>query len=107
MGYGIVRVGTEKIQERFEEEGLRYPEDFGIVVVEAASGAPGKDAPDDLPPGSTSVELSYRRGDDFGEEVARAHVYKRPDGSFRGTPDPKRLLVDDAIWVLDRDLDLI
>jgi hypothetical protein len=106
----IVRVGTQEIQERFEEEGFRDPElfeRFGIVVVEASWLPPGPNAPDDLPIGSTSVELSYRVEDEDGEEVARAHVFKKPDGSYgaSGIPDPKRVVVGDTLYVLDKSLD--
>jgi hypothetical protein len=109
-GPQIVRVGTQRIQEIFEEQGFRDPElleRFGIVVVEACSSEPGPNAPDDLPIGSLSVELSYRVGDESGEELARAHVFKKPDSSFgaSGIPDPKRVLVGDTLYRLDRSLD--
>lgn len=94
----------------FEEEGFRDPdlfERFGIVVIEACSAEPGPTAPPDLPIGTLSVELSYRVGDKHGEEVARAHVFKKPDGSFgaSGIPDPKRLLVGTTLYRLDKSLD--
>lgn len=92
------------MQERFEEEGLREPELLGIEVIDAKVGVPGQDAPDDLVIGSSSVMLSYRIIE-TGEEVAVAHVYRYPDGSPRGTPDPKYLRVGDTIYVLDRSLD--
>jgi hypothetical protein len=108
----IVRVGTQAIQELFEEQGFRDPElfeRFGIVVVEACWNEPGPNAPDDLPIGTLSVELSYRLGDEDGEEVARAHVFKRPDGSFgaSGIPDPKRVLIAETLYRLDKSLDAV
>lgn len=38
--------------------------------------------------------------DDQGQEVARVHQYKLPDGTLgaSGRPDPKRLLVDGIIY---------
>lgn len=94
----------------FEEQGFRDPElfeRFGIVVVEAAWGPLGPLAPDDLPIGTINVELSYRMGDENGNEVARAHVFKKPDGTFgaSGIPDPKRVLAEGVLFVLDKRLD--
>jgi hypothetical protein len=103
MAPHIVRVSTQELQERFEEEGLRKPEHFGIEVVDASVGKPGDDAPEDLDIGSTSVLLSYRERE-TGREVATAHVYRYADGTPRFTPDPKTLTVGDTDYVLDRRL---
>ncbi len=102
-----VRVGTQEIQERFEEEGLREPEFFGIVVVEDGWLPLGPNAPPDEPIGTISVELSYRRGSRCGDEVARAHVFKQPNGTFgaSGVPDPKQVLIGDTLYILDKRLD--
>jgi len=104
MAPQIVRVGTQAIQEAFENEGLREPALFGIEVIDAKIREPGPNAPDDLTVGSTSVMLSYRSAA-TGEEVAEAHVYRYPDGSPRGTPDPKYVKSGGTIFVLDRSLD--
>lgn len=86
---------------------MREPEYFGVVVVEVKSGRPGPDAPTDMPIGTRSVMLSYREGDRNGRELARAHAYILPNGEYgaSGTPDPKRLVEGDTIYILDRDLD--
>lgn len=80
---------------------------FGYHVEEAISREPGPNAPLDLPIGSRSVELSYRAGDKDGEELARAHVYIKPGGEYgaSGIPDPKRVLVGDTQYRLDKSLD--
>jgi len=46
-----------------------------------------------------SEMISYL--DQEGNEVARVHQYKRPDGSMgaSGRPDPKRLLSDGVIYI--------
>lgn len=77
------------------------------MVVEAWAEPLGPRAPDDLPIGSMNVELSYRVGDKNGEEVARAHVFKTPKGSYgaSGIPDPKRVLVGNTLYRLDKSLD--
>lgn len=104
MAPHIVRVSTQELQERFEEEGLRDPDLFGIDAIEASVGAPGPDAPPDLSVGSVSIMLSYRMKS-TGEEVAEAHVYRYAEGSYRGTPDPKMLRIGATIYLLDRSLD--
>ncbi|MDQ2983827.1 MAG: hypothetical protein M3R70_07900 [Actinomycetota bacterium] len=112
MPYTVVRVGTQRIQELFEEEGFRDPElfeRFGIVVVELPGQPPGPNAPDNLPIGTLSLELSYREANEDGEELARAHVFKKPDGSYgaSGIPDPKVILVKETntLYLLDKTLD--
>ncbi len=93
------------MQERFENAGLRFPADVGVCVIRRSWGPPGSDAPKDLTIGSLSVMLSYE-SIQTGEELARAHVYEFPDGSHRGTPDPKRLRGEgDTLYILDRSLD--
>lgn len=94
----------------FEEQGFRDPElfkRFGIVIVEPIWEAPGPNAPADLPIGTLSGELSYRVGDEDGEEVARAHVFKKPNGEYgaSGIPDPKRILIGNTLYRLDKSLD--
>ena len=48
-----------------------------------------------------SQMLSYRRD---GLEVARAHMYLRPDGTIgaSGLPDPKRVVVGDKMFRLPK-----
>ena len=105
MALRIVRAGTQELQERFEEAGLREPHEFGIRAEDASVGKPGPDAPDDLDDGSTSVLLSYR-DEVTGRELATAHVYRYSNGSERGTPDPKSVRIGDTLYVLDTSLDL-
>lgn len=52
------------------------------------------------PPCTLSQILSYR--DQTGNEVARVHQYKRPDGTLGGSgrPDPKRLVHDGILYRL-------
>jgi hypothetical protein len=63
--------------------------EFDAVVL--SRGIPS--SPDE-PPGTESQMISIRRKSDKFE-IARAHVYVRPDGSFGGRgkrPDPKIVL---------------
>ena len=50
----------------------------------------------------TSVMLSYR--DEDNNEMARVHQYQRPDLSLAasGRPDPKRLLLNGALYRLKK-----
>src|SRR5262245_19534746 len=38
-----------------------------------------------------------------GQRVAQVHEYKKPDGSrgASGLPDPKRLIVNNELWIVD------
>ena len=49
-----------------------------------------------------SEMLSYRDRD--GNEIARVHQFRRPDGSLAasGRPDPKRLLEDGILYRLEK-----
>jgi hypothetical protein len=100
-GLHTVWIKTDEMQERFEEEGFREPEFFGVSIEEISVAEPGPNAPE-MPFGSKSVELSYRVGN-RGQERATAHVYKYPDGSYRGTPDPKSLRIGNTQYLLDDD----
>jgi hypothetical protein len=42
-----------------------------------------------------------------GRKVAEVHQYRRQDGSIGGSgrPDPKRILMDDEIWLVDPSVD--
>jgi hypothetical protein len=50
----------------------------------------------------TSEMVSYR--DKEGNEVARVHQFRRPDGSLAasGKPDPKRLLEDGILYRIEK-----
>ena len=39
--------------------------------------------------------------DGQGKMVAQVHYYRQLNGSYRAEPDPKQLVVGDALYVLD------
>ncbi len=91
------------MQERLEEEGYRFDlEDIGVSVHSQDPQPIGDRLRDCFPPGTMTVMLSYVK-DETGEEVARAHTFQDPQGNIlaSGIPDPKRLLVDDIIYIVE------
>lgn len=90
------------MQERFEEEGLRFPADIGVSVNPMIPTPIGPRLRDCFPPGTMTVMLSYVN-DETGEEVARAHTFQDLDGNIlaSGIPDPKRLLIGDIIYIVE------
>ncbi len=52
----------------------------------------------DLPEGTVS-EIVYYRLKVNGWKLVKAHQYRLPDGSIQGGPDPKYIVIDDAVFV--------
>lgn len=90
------------MQERFEEEGLRFPQDIGISVRPMTPQLIGPRLRDCFPPGTMTVMLQYVN-DETGDEVARAHTFQDPQGNIlaSGTPDPKSLLVGNTLFIVE------
>lgn len=86
------------MQERFEEEGLRVPEDIGVSVQDMIPTPIGPRLRDCFPPGTMTVMRSYVN-DLTGDEVARAHTFQDIHGNIlaSGIPDPKSLRIGDII----------
>ena len=94
--YRKVRVGKSELRRRFREAGLEEPEQNGYTVHLGSSGPAGPGGPPDC--SSEEILIYY---DSIGNPVARAHQYKRPDGSIgaSGRPDPIRLRDGDTIYI--------
>lgn len=81
--YFLERACSGELYSRVESEGHPAPERSGQPLC------------------TRSQMIAYF--DENNQEVARVHQYKRPDGSIgaSGRPDPKRLLVDGIIYILE------
>lgn len=90
------------MQERFEEEGLRFPGDIGVRVDPMSPSPIGPHLRDCFPPGTMSVMLSYVN-EESGQEVARAHTFQDPEGNIlaSGIPDPKRLRIGGTVYIVE------
>ena len=101
-GQRTERVGADELRALFNDQGM-YER---LLDGELSSLVTYRGNPSPLskqPPGTKSQEVTYFDG---GTVVARVHQFVLPDGSLgaSGLPDPKAVLVNDVLYVLDPDI---
>lgn len=99
----IKYVSASDLRALFNEG--RYEDLVGYGVLSEKlirEGPPAAQA--NQPPGSKSQVVAYL--DAKGKQVAIVHQYRRPDGKLGGSgkPDPKKLLHDGTLYILDETL---
>jgi hypothetical protein len=94
------RVSAEILRTRFNDDQIWERVEAGELVAVDADQRPAP-AARNQPPGTVSVMIHIYTRD--LHKVAVAHCYRLPDGSIgaSGRPDPKKLHVDDEIWLLE------
>ncbi|MBM4285636.1 MAG: hypothetical protein FJ128_10375 [Deltaproteobacteria bacterium] len=92
------RINSKELQKIFNEKGFWERASSGELKVEVMSEKHPSPLKSAQPPCTLSQILAYF--DNQGQEVARVHQYKRPDGSLGGSgrPDPKRLFINGVIY---------
>lgn len=92
------RVTPAELRERFNDAGLFERASAGELLQIVEREGPAPDALQ-MPDGTVSRTVWYVDAD--LQKLALVHEYRLPDGTVgaSGLPDPKRMVVDDEIWL--------
>src|SRR5690349_1234058 len=96
-----VYVTKKQIRDAFNAQGFAEKIRKGQVSVRVESTHPAPAHLSFWRPGTESRLLLYIGSN--GAKLAQVHEYRLPDGRIgaSGSPDPKRLLVGDELWIVD------